>query len=349
MRIRKELCLHIALGAHPQPHLDRAPAFSHTRSMMRAQRLMRAGSSKRAAVGISHSGAHRRLHTSLPSGFQMDVDRHVVWEQLQQEAVEALHASDDGFGFKELVRKRILAHDTMGASLSSTLKSKLLRQCLDFGSMSAAAYEEDPTLLDYAAADLHRWLQMDPAAGGILRIFLFFKGFHSVQCARVSHHYWHRKCSRGATSGRMLALALQSEMSDVFGVDIHPASKWGYGITMDHGGGCVVGETAVIGDNVYLMHDVTLGATGTSDAHDRHPKIGRGAFLAAKCTVLGNITVGPYAIVGAHALVTKPVPAGHTAVGVPAKIKPPFDKLKVSPGGAILDDAFANAGDGIYI
>merc|ERR1740130_2568751 len=91
---------------------------------------------------------------------------------------------------------------------------------------------------------------------------------------------------------------------------------------MDHAGGCVIGETAVIGDNVYLMHDVTLGSTGTSAEHDRHPKIGKGVFLAAKCTVLGNISVGEGSVVGAHALVNKPVPPRHIAAGVPAKSRP---------------------------
>ena len=102
----------------------------------------------------------------------------------------------------------------------------------------------------------------------------------------------------------------------------------GTGITIDHATGVVVGETAVIGDNVYLMHDVTLGATGTSDGHDRHPKIGNGVFLGAKCTVLGNVAIGDGATVAAAALVNKPVPPGHTAVGVPARLLPPAKDSK---------------------
>lgn len=116
----------------------------------------------------------------------------------------------------------------------------------------------------------------------------------------------------------------------------------GKGITMDHGTGCVVGETAVIGDNVYLMHGVTLGATGRDDDHhNRHPKIGRGAFLAANSTILGNITIGDGAVVGASSLVIKDVPAGgYTAVGIPARLIPPpsshstrNQKLRVAPSG----------------
>ena len=159
----------------------------------------------------------------------------------------------------------------------------------------------------------------DAAFAGFLRIYLFFKGFHSVQCARVAHFWWNQPNG----SGRWIALALQSEMSDAFGVDIHPAARWGRGITMDHGTGCVIGETAVIGDNVYIMHDVTLGATGTSSDHDRHPKVGNQVFLGAKSTVLGNVSIGDGATIAAAAVVTKPVPPGYTAVGVPAKLIAP--------------------------
>ena len=216
---------------------------------------------------------------------------------------------------------------------------------MDFEGISAVAYEEDPQLVEAASVDLARWILLDPAAGGLLKVFLFFKGFHSVQCARVAHHFWNRP----GQDSCFIASALQSEMSNVFGVDIHPGAKWGTGITMDHGGGCVVGETSVIGDNVYLMHNVTLGATGTSTEHDRHPKIGRGVFLAASCTVLGNIHVGAGAVVGACSLVNKPVPPGYTAMGVPAKIFPPrVGQPKTAPSGTPMpEDDYLIIGEGL--
>jgi serine O-acetyltransferase len=114
--------------------------------------------------------------------------------------------------------------------------------------------------------------------------------------------------------------------------------------------GCVIGETSVIGDNVYLMHDVTLGATGTSSEHDRHPKIGDGVFLAAKCTVLGNVHIGHGSIVGAHALVNRHVPPGHVAVGAPAKVRLIRDDVaKHAPSGAPLPfgSPYANLVEGI--
>ena len=110
---------------------------------------------------------------------------------------------------------------------------------------------------------------------------------------------------------------------DDSGVDIHPGCTLGRGVTIDHATGVTLGETCVVGDNVYIMHDVTLGATGKAKEHDRHPKIGRGVFLGAKCTVLGNIRIGDGATIAAAALVNKPVPDGYTAVGMPARLIAP--------------------------
>lgn len=270
-----------------------------------------------------------------------------AWEVLQTEAKNLMASSSKlaGFGIHRVVKDSIVAHSTLADALSSTLGRRLGNSIMDFEGVATIAYEEDPQLVDAAAKDLSRWIVLDPAAGGMLRVFLFFKGFHSVQCARVAHHFWNRP----ARDSRFIASALQSEMSNVFGVDIHPGSKWGSGITMDHGGGCVVGETSVIGDNVYLMHNVTLGATGTSNNFDRHPKIGRGAFLAASCTVLGNVEVGAGAVVGACSLVNKPVPPGYTAMGVPAKFFPPREgQPKTAPSGTPLpDDDYIMIGEGL--
>ena len=266
-------------------------------------------------------------NSSRTSSRNSSIAAATAWQRLQKEAEEALDSSDRfGFGLMPMIKDRIFSRSSLAESLSVTIGRKFDNNAaIDVGSMCAAAFAADPSLVDAAAADLARWIELDPAASGYLRIFLFFKGFHSVQCARVAHSYWNRP----GGGGRFAATALQSEMADCFGVDIHPASQWGTGITMDHGGGCVIGETAVIGDNVYLMHDVTLGSTGTVRDHDRHPKIGRGAFLAAKCTVLGNVRVGQGAVVGAHTLVTKDVPDGYTAVGMPPtfRLLPP-NKLR---------------------
>jgi serine O-acetyltransferase len=174
------------------------------------------------------------------------------------------------------------------------------------------AYASDPALVDIAEADLKAVFERDPACKGYVQPFLFFKGFLALQTQRVAHWLW--------DEGReTMALYLQSRMSELFQVDIHPAARIGRGVFIDHGTGIVIGETAVIGDDVSMLHGVTLGGTG-AERGDRHPKIGRGVLLSAGAKVLGNIEIGDYAKIAAGSVVLKPVPAGCTAAGVPARL-----------------------------
>jgi serine O-acetyltransferase len=124
----------------------------------------------------------------------------------------------------------------------------------------------------------------------------------------------------------MLARLLQKKQSDVFDVEIHPGAQFGRGLTFGQGCGVTIGETVVVGDNVYIMHGATLGATGTSPDFDRHPKIGSNVLLGAKCTVIGNITVGDGSVVASASLVNRLVPPGYTAIGIPARMFPPRAK-----------------------
>lgn len=132
------------------------------------------------------------------------------------------------------------------------------------------------------------------------------------QAHRVSHKLW-------TQSRKPLALALHSRISDVFAVDIHPAAKIGKGILLDHATGVVIGETAVIGNNVSILHHVTLGGTGKA-CGDRHPKIGDGCLIGAGATILGNVKIGAGAKVGAGSVVLIDVPPRATAVGNPARL-----------------------------
>lgn len=155
-------------------------------------------------------------------------------------------------------------------------------------------------------------LDRDPAAARAIEPVLYFKGFHAIQAHRLAHWYW--------TSGRRdLALYLQSRSSEVFQTDIHPAARIGRGIFLDHATGVVVGSTAVIEDDVSILHAVTLGGTGKQGS-DRHPKIRRGVMIGAGAKILGNIEVGEYARVAAGSVVLRPVPAHTTVVGVPARV-----------------------------
>jgi serine O-acetyltransferase len=186
------------------------------------------------------------------------------------------------------------------------LRAMSLREIVD------EAYHDDPRLVTVAEADLKAVFERDPACKGYLQPFLFFKGFLALQTQRVAHWLW-----RGGRE--TLAFYLQSRSSEIFQVDIHPATRIGAGIFVDHGTGIVIGETAVIGDEVSMLQGVTLGGTGAEQG-DRHPKIGKGVLLGAGAKVLGNITIGDYAKIASGSVVLKPVPPGCTAAGVPARL-----------------------------
>jgi len=162
--------------------------------------------------------------------------------------------------------------------------------------------------------------ERDSACHSLAMPFLYFKGFHALQAHRVSHCLW--------TSGReSLALFFQNRISGEFGVDIHPAARMGHGIMLDHATGVVIGETAVVGNNVSILQSVTLGGTGKEDG-DRHPKVGDGVLISAGAKILGNIRIGEGAKVGAGSVVLQDVPPHTTVAGVPAKVvgKPTSDQ-----------------------
>jgi len=235
-----------------------------------------------------------------------------VWAALRNEA-EAAAKSEAALA--SLLAAVILNHKSLGGALSYQLARKLGDQELrgmSLREIAEEAYAADPGLVDAAEADLKAVFERDPACKGYVQPFLFFKGFMALQAQRVAHWLW--------TEGRdTLAFYFQSRTSELFQVDIHPAAKMGRGIFVDHGTGIVIGETAVVGDDVSMLHGVTLGGTG-AERGDRHPKIGKGVLLGAGAKVLGNIEVGDYAKVASGSVVLKPVPPGCTAAGVPARL-----------------------------
>jgi serine O-acetyltransferase len=170
----------------------------------------------------------------------------------------------------------------------------------------------DPRIAAAAAADLDASTDRNPASPEHLTPFLYFKGFHAVQWHRIGHRLW-------LDGRRALASFLQSRVSEVFGVDIHPAARIGHGVFVDHGTGVVIGETAVVGNDVSILQGVTLGGTG-KDSGDRHPKVRDGVLIGAGANILGNIEIGEGSKIGAGSVVLSPVPPHRTAVGVPARI-----------------------------
>jgi len=235
-----------------------------------------------------------------------------VWAALRNEAYAAAKSEA---ALASLLAAVILNHDSLGDALSYQLARKLGDQELRAMSLRDTieeAYEADPSIVATAELDLKAVFERDPACKGYVQPFLFFKGFLALQTHRVAHWLWQE--------GReTLAFYLQSRCSELFQVDINPATRIGRGVFVDHGTGIVIGETAVIGDDVSMLQGVTLGGTG-AERGDRHPKVGKGVLLGAGAKVLGNIKIGDYAKIASGSVVLKDVPAGCTAAGVPARL-----------------------------
>jgi serine O-acetyltransferase len=235
-----------------------------------------------------------------------------IWSTLRQQAEAMAEREPALAGF---IHGTILQHERLEQALSYHLAKKLGGDDLSplavretFDDVIAA----DTGLIQAVRADLSAVFERDPACHSYVDAFLFYKGFHALESWRVAHWLWNN-------GRRPMALFLQSRISQLFQVDIHPAAKIGRGIMLDHATGIVIGETAVVEDDVSIMQDVTLGGTG-KESGDRHPKIRRGVLLSLGAKILGNIEIGEYSRVGAGSVVLKSVPPGCTAVGVPAKL-----------------------------
>ena len=235
-----------------------------------------------------------------------------VWARIRQEAEERARREPELATF---IYENILHHDTLEGAVVHRVSQRL-----DHGDVSAEmirqayadALQDDPGIGDAFRADIVATVDRDPAANRIMEPLLYFKGFHAIQTHRLAH--WLLKGGR-----RDFALYLQSRSSAVFQCDINPAAKIGRGIFLDHATGLVVGETAVIEDDVSILHGVTLGGTG-KEHEDRHPKIRHGVLIGAGAKILGNIEVGHCARIAAGSVVIKPVPHNTTVAGVPAKV-----------------------------
>ena len=235
-----------------------------------------------------------------------------VWHRICTEAEEAI-AHEPLMG--GLIHAGILHHKSLEGALayrismklgSAEMSEQILREIAD------EAYRAAPDLIEAARADIVATYDRDPACHRLMKPLLFFKGYQAVQSYRLAHWlYTHDR--------KDMAYFIQMRTSEMFGVDIHPAAKIGKGIMIDHAHSIVVGETAVVGDNVSMLHSVTLGGTGKED-HDRHPKIGDGVLIGAGAHVLGNIKVGHCSRIAAGSVVLQEVPPKKTVAGVPAKI-----------------------------
>jgi serine O-acetyltransferase len=235
-----------------------------------------------------------------------------VWSRIRLDAGEMIENEPIMGG---LVHSGVLHHSSLENALSyrmalkmssDEMPTQILRELID------EAYADDHALGDAARADLTAVFERDPACHRLIQPILFFKGFQAVQAYRVAHWLW--------VNGRhAMAQFVQMRSSEVFGVDIHPGAVVGRGIMIDHAHSIVIGETAVVGDNVSMLHSVTLGGTGKADG-DRHPKIENGVLIGAGAKVLGNIRIGYCSRIAAGSVVLQEIPPCKTVAGVPAKI-----------------------------
>lgn len=235
-----------------------------------------------------------------------------VWDRLRREGEDAVRQEPALGGF---IYSSVLAHESFETALVHRLAQRLGNADLSSDAVVNAfmdALAAEPEIGHAARADLTATFDRDPACHRYLDPLLYFKGYQALQTHRMAHGLW--------TLGRKdFAYYLQSRVSMISSVDIHPAARVGKGVMIDHGHDIVIGETCIIEDNVSIMQGVTLGGTG-KEGGDRHPKIRRGVLIGAGAKVLGNIEIGNCSRIAACSVVLHDVPPNRTVAGVPAKI-----------------------------
>lgn len=265
----------------------------------------------------------------VPEPDPLEDPKERIWRELR---CEVEFDADQEKILASFLYSTVLNHNSFEEALSFHLAAKLASATLHaitLRDVMVNAHADDPNIAACALADLEAIRQRDPACRGYSQPFLYFKGFHSLQCYRIAHYLW----GKGREA---LALQLQSRVSEVFDVDIHPAARIGRGIMIDHATGLVIGETAVVEDDVSLMHGVTLGGTGKQGG-DRHPKVRRNSLIGVGAIILGNIEIGEGAWVGGGSVVLQSVTPHTTVVGIPAR---PVGRPRSSQPAMEMDQNF---------
>ncbi|CAH8384855.1 unnamed protein product [Eruca vesicaria subsp. sativa] len=248
----------------------------------------------------------KTLHTTRP------LQNDDVWDKIRQEAKSDIEREPIVSGY---YHASIVSQRSLQAALANTLSVKLSNLNLPSNTLFDlfnTVLEQHPEIVESVKQDLLAVKERDPACISYVHCFLHFKGFLACQAHRIAHELW-------AQNRKVLALLIQNRVSEAFAVDFHPGAKIGTGVLLDHATAIVIGETAVVGNNVSILHNVTLGGTG-KQCGDRHPKIGDGVLIGAGTCILGNITIGEGAKIGAGSVVLKDVPPRTTAVGNPARL-----------------------------
>jgi len=259
--------------------------------------------------GMARTGMTQQLGTSSAAKLST-VDP--VWQRVRSEAEDIVRREPELASF---LYSTVLHHDRLEAAVVQRVADRLDHPSLSGDLIRQTFFEAlraDPDIGNAIRSDLVAVYDRDPATSRFIDPLLYFKGFHAIQTHRLAFWLW-------GQGRKDFAYYLQSQASAVFQADIHPAAKIGRGIFLDHATGFVVGETAVIEDDVSILHGVTLGGTGKEN-EDRHPKIRYGVLIGAGAKILGNIEVGHCARIAAGSVVVKPVPNNVTVAGVPARV-----------------------------
>lgn len=260
------------------------------------------------AQKVTPSGIHQERSVGQAKPENADP----VWARLRQDVFATAKSEPMLAGY---LHDTVLKHGSLEASISYFLAGKLASAYLTTTSLRDVFYDAlnaSEEIRDAVRRDLLAVLERDPAAKSLALPYLNFKGFQALQSYRVAHWLWGK-------DRHPLALYLQSRISEAFDVDIHPAARIGKGILIDHGTSVVIGETAVVGDDVSMLHEVTLGGTG-KESGDRHPKVGNGVLIGAGAKILGNIKIGDGSKIAAGSIVLNEVPPHSTVAGIPAKV-----------------------------
>ncbi|MEK4033548.1 serine O-acetyltransferase [Methylocystis sp. IM3] len=239
-------------------------------------------------------------------------ERDAMWAHMRQEAEDALGRDP---ALAPLFMGELLNRHSLEEAVIHRVSGRLGTTAIDAAAIAdafLAALDSEPALGDAFRADAAAYVERDPACRRLIEPLLYFKGYHAIQASRLAHALWR-------AGKRDFAFYVQSRTSDALAADIHPAARFGKGIFLDHATGFVVGETAVVEDDVSILHGVTLGGTGKV-AGDRHPKIRRGVMIGAGSKILGNIEIGQCSRIAAGSVVLHAAPPNSIVAGVPAKV-----------------------------
>lgn len=255
-----------------------------------------------------------------------------LWDEITAEAEKEIIDEPVLAGF---YHANILGHQSLSSALAYLLSRKLHDDAVPPVTLRLVieeVFRDAPEIVKAVCADIAAVRTRDPAIDKHSTVLLFLKGFHAIQAYRVAHYMWNK-------GRKSMALYIQSRVSSILQVDIHPAAQIGHGVMFDHATGIVVGETSVIENDVSILQSVTLGGTG-KECGDRHPKIREGVMIAAGAKIFGNIEIGAGAKIGGGSVVLDAVPAHTTVVGVPAKAvgHPLVDKPALDMDQNVLHD-----------